>query len=125
MDCLVNGSSDPRVQLSEAWLKSKVPDTMSQSIFIDLKDTREEKIDKGIANKSSAAFVVELAVQAYREAGLYQTRDHTRRAKILIITGYSMQRRMLQDRVNQLSPAECLPGDISVRTIDELPKPRS
>ncbi|KAH8674977.1 P-loop containing nucleoside triphosphate hydrolase protein [Ilyonectria robusta] len=97
------------------------------SMFIDVHSGSEELIGTSYINPTNALIVRELAVQLFRDAPLrnmseysHQRRAHpVRRGTIMILTGYTNQKRQYEAIINDISPAEIPKGHLTVRTIDD------
>ncbi|KAF4958246.1 hypothetical protein FSARC_11044, partial [Fusarium sarcochroum] len=96
-------------------------ETYSTTLMIRL-SSDESKIGTSFSNPGNAHFVIQLIVQAYRQAHLLNAQDPTKRATTLIITPYAVQKSLYDILFRNLTPArppECL----EVRTSGRFREP--
>ncbi|KAL7937088.1 AAA domain-containing protein [Trichoderma chlorosporum] len=101
----------------------------SNFVFVNVADGHEETMGTSFINQVNARFIVELVARLVTQAAVQSTTQSRTadaaaqpvRGKILIITGYSQQKRLIRRMLDTLSETECPPGMVSVRTIDDSP----
>ncbi|OAA62368.1 MFS monocarboxylate transporter [Cordyceps fumosorosea ARSEF 2679] len=110
----------PQLVIME-YLKQYSPDLRFCGLFIDLPDMFETQVAKSYTSSTTARFCVELAVDLWRKLPIPSRHDDTRRCKILIITGYSVQAAEMKHPVSKIGQ-HCVPeGALQVRTVDDSP----
>lgn len=96
------------------------------SVFVDLKQSQEEKVGTTFYNHASAqavmGFVAWIARQNFPNCvDLRQAvpADKVRKARIMVITPYTAQRMLLRELLRKVSDTEVHHGSVDIRLVDE------
>lgn len=73
------------------------------------------------SNEVNAHYTMQLVTQIYRDAGILDARDLSRRGSVLIITPYSVQKNYYDLLLRELTKAKIPKSLLEVRTVDDSP----